>query len=248
MTAGDDQDVTKLYREGSAEEPPAALDRAILKAARESIVPARKPEKRWWSRLALPLQLALSAVLVTMLAVTVDRNPPDAPAVTEREQPQRAPDSAPLKAAPPVASGADGPPAAQQAHEARARPAAPRESSLPALRAERKVEAAPPAPPAPDRSERSAADKVETRDAAAALAGRSAEAARPGPAAAGAAPGASPAAKRAAAAGSPSDWLAAIERLADTGEKTAARAELESFRKAHPEYPVPERLEKLLAP
>ena len=55
-------------------------------------------------------------------------------------------------------------------------------------------------------------------------------------------------AKRAAAAQSTSDWLAAIERLADTGEKTAARAELESFRKAHPEYPIPERLEKLLAP
>jgi hypothetical protein len=46
----------------------------------------------------------------------------------------------------------------------------------------------------------------------------------------------------------PSDWLAAIERLAGTGEKTAARAELEAFRKAYPDYPLPERLEKLLAP
>jgi hypothetical protein len=57
-----------------------------------------------------------------------------------------------------------------------------------------------------------------------------------------------PAANRAATARSPTDWLAAIERLAGSGEKTAARAELEAFRKAYPDYPVPERLEKLLAP
>ena len=50
-----------------------------------------------------------------------------------------------------------------------------------------------------------------------------------------------------AVARNPSDWLAAIERLAATGEKSAARTELESFRKAYPEYPVPSALEKLLA-
>ena len=79
------------------------------------------------------------------------------------------------------------------------------------------------------------------------------DAARRGPAAAGAVPGVppssgAPAANQAAAARSPSDWLAAIERLAGTGEKTAARVELEAFHKAYPDYPVPERLEKLLAP
>lgn len=252
MTAGDDQDVTKLYHEGAAEEPPAALDRAILRAARESIAPARKPEKPWWLRFALPLQLALSAVLVSMLVLTVDRNPPDVPMPAETTQPQRTPDSAALKAAPPVASGSSGPPAAQQAPEARPRLAAPRDSTVLAPKAERKAGAAPPATPVPERGERAAAEKAETQDAAADLAGRSLEAARPGPEA-GAAPGAAPsggapAANRVAAARSPADWLAAIERLAGTGEKTAARAELESFRKAHPEYPVPERLEKLLAP
>jgi hypothetical protein len=57
-----------------------------------------------------------------------------------------------------------------------------------------------------------------------------------------------PAANRVVTATSPSDWLAAIERVAAAGEKTAARAELEAFHKAFPGYPVPERLEKLLEP
>ena len=95
-----DHDVSKLYHEGSADEPPAALDRAILKAARENIAPVREARKPWWRRFALPLQLAFSVVLVTMLALTVDRNPPEVPAVTERTEPQQAPVPAPHKAAP----------------------------------------------------------------------------------------------------------------------------------------------------
>ena len=257
----DDHDVTKLYHEGSADEPPAALDRAILKAARESLAPARKPGKPWWLRFALPLQLALSAVLVTMLALTVDRNPPEAPAVTERTEPQQAPVPAPLKAAPagadPAApAGADPAagesPVAAPATEAKAPLAVPSESRPSSPRADRKAEAAPAAIPVPGRSERASAEKAAVEGAAAPVGGRSLEATRPGPAAAGAVPGVppssgAPAANRDAAARSPSDWLAAIERLAGTGEKTAARAELEAFHKAYPDYPVPERLEKLLA-
>jgi hypothetical protein len=249
----DDHDVTKLYHEGSADEPPAALDRAILKAARENITPAREARKPWWLRFALPLQLALSAVLVTMLALTVDRNPPEAPAVTERTEPQQAPASATLKAAPAGAGPtAGGLPAAAPAPEARAPLAAPSESRPPSPKADRKAEAAPAAMPVPARSDRASGEKAAVEDAAAPVGGRSLEAARTGPAA-GAVPGVSPssgapAANQAAAARSPSDWLAAIERLAGMGEKLAARAELEAFRKAYPDYPVPERLEKLLAP
>mgnify|MGYP000905374956 FL=1 len=113
MTAGQDDDVAKLYHEGAAEEPPAALDRAILKAASESIVPARKAGKPWWLRFALPLQLALSAVLVTMLALTVDRNPPEMPempAVPERTEAQQAPAAAgPAAEEPPAAPPATAP-------------------------------------------------------------------------------------------------------------------------------------------
>ena len=254
MMPGHDDDVAKLYHEGSADEPPAALDRAILKAARESLAPARKPGKPWWLRFALPLQLALSAVLVTMLALTVDRNPPEVPAVTERTEPQQALVPAPHKAAPAGADPAAAEsPAASPAPEGRARLPAPIESRPSSPKADRKAEAAPAAIPVPARSERASAEKAAAEDAAAPVGGRSLEAARPGPAAPGAAPGVSPStvapsANRAAAARSPSEWLAAIERLAGTGEKTAARAELEAFRKAYPDYPLPERLEKLLAP
>jgi len=250
----DDHDVTKLYHEGSADEPPAALDRAILRAARESIALAREARKPWWLRFALPLQLALSVVLVTMLALTVDRNPPEAPAVTERTEPQQAPASATLKAAPAGADPAAGEsPAAAPAPEAKAPLAVPSESRPSSPRAERKAEAAPAAMSVPARSDRASAEKAAAEDAAVPVGGRSLEAARPGPAAAGAVSGVAPssgapAANQAAAARSPSDWLAAIERLAGTGEKLAARAELEAFRKAYPDYPVPESLEKLLAP
>ncbi len=254
MMPGHDDDVAKLYHEGSADEPPAALDRAILKAARESLAPARKPGKPWWLRFALPLQLALSAVLVTMLALTVDRNPPEIPAVTERTEPQPAPASPPLKVAPAGADPAAGKsPAVSPASEARARLPAPMRSTAPSPKAERAAEAAPAAMPVPGRSERASAEKTAAEDAAAPAGGRSLEAVRPGPAAAGAAPGAAPssgapAANRDATARSASDWLAAIEGLAGDGKKSAARAELEAFRKAYPDYPLPERLEKLLAP
>lgn len=59
---------------------------------------------------------------------------------------------------------------------------------------------------------------------------------------------AAPAGARSSEAASPSGWLAAIERLAAAGDKAAAGVELAAFRKAYPDYPVPERLEKMLAP
>ena len=247
MSTGPDDDVAKLYHEGAAEAPPAALDRAILKAARESAVPARKVRKPWWLRLALPLQLALSAVLVTMLALTVDRNPPEMPAVKERTQPQQAP-----AAAPPAAAPAAGElPAAPAASAAKARRQVPPESRASSPEAERKADAVSEAMPVPGRSDRAPAAKAEAGRLAAPSGARSQEAAAPG--AGDAVPGVAssavaPAANRAAAPRSPSDWLAAIERLAAAGEKIAARAELEAFHKAFPNYPVPERLEKLLAP
>ena len=248
-----DQDVTRLYHEGSADEPPAALDRAILQASRDSIAPARKAKKPWWPRFALPLQLALSVVLVTMLALTVDRNPPEVPALKERTE-QQAPRPAPLKAAPGGAERAAGEaPAAAPVPKATARLPAPGESPPSSPKVDRKDAEVPAAMAVPGRGERASAEKAEAGEVAAPVGVRSREAARQVPAAAGAAPGVAtstsvPAAKPAAAASNPSDWLAAIERLAAAGEKAAARVELEAFRKAYPDYPLPEGLEKLLAP
>ena len=255
MTTDHDHDVRKLYRESAADEPPAALDHAILKAARESVAPARKP-KPWWLRFALPLQLAFSAVLVAMLALMVDRSPPDGSSVTDRPEPQQAPASGSVKESPPMADSPEGgSPVAPQANEAKARPAAPMELAAPSPRADRKAEAAPAALPAPGRSERASAEKAVAADATAPVGAPPLEAAKSGTASTGAMPSAgvsplagAPAANRMAVARNPSDWLAAIERLAATGEKSAARTELESFHKAYPEYPVPSALEKLLAP
>ncbi|WP_028103824.1 hypothetical protein [Pseudoduganella violaceinigra] len=41
---------------------------------------------------------------------------------------------------------------------------------------------------------------------------------------------------------SPKEWLQAIERLLDAGDAQAASAQWKRFRKAHPEYPVPDTL------
>ncbi|WP_426342449.1 hypothetical protein ACN9MZ_12610 [Pseudoduganella sp. S-14] len=50
------------------------------------------------------------------------------------------------------------------------------------------------------------------------------------------------AAARAADTESPKDWLQAIERMLDGGDTEAAAAQWKRFRKAHPDYPVPDTL------
>ncbi|MBL8420795.1 MAG: hypothetical protein JNK92_09185 [Dechloromonas sp.] len=243
MTNAENNDIHKLYREGSANEPPAALDRAILTAARDSVAPSRKP-RPWWVRFALPLQLAFSVVLVVMLAHTLERNPSDIPSVMKGAESQPAPGAGSPKAPPAVADSAAGrSSAAPPATEAKAQPAAPLDSAVPSPRAARKAEATAAALPVPGRSEQDAAESAATvgvpspetakADSASGRLPLSAEA---------------PGANGIAAARRPPEWLAAIDRLAQTGEKAAARDELEKFRKAYPEYPVPDKLKKLLAP
>jgi hypothetical protein len=43
-------------------------------------------------------------------------------------------------------------------------------------------------------------------------------------------------------AASPKDWLQTIERMLDAGDTEAAAAQWKRFRKAHPDYPVPDTL------
>ncbi len=243
MTNAENNDIQKLYQEGSANEPPAALDRAILIAARDSVAPSRKP-RPWWLRFALPLQLAFSVVLVVMLALNLERNPSDISSVTKGVESQPAPDAGSRKASPAVADSAAGrSSAAPPATEAKARPAAPPDSAVPSPGTARKAEATSAALPVPGRSEQDAAESAatvgvplpETAKARSASSGLSLSAE-------------APAANGIAAARRPPEWLAAIDRLAQTGEKAAARDELEAFRKAYPEYPVPDKLKKLLAP
>jgi hypothetical protein len=182
-------------------------------------------------RFALPLQLAFSVVLIVMLALNLERNPSDISSVTKGVESQPAPDAGSRKASPAVADSAAGrSSAAPPATEAKARPAAPPDSAVPSPGTARKAEATSAALPVPGRSEQDAAESAATVGV-------------PLPETAKA-----PAANGIAAARRPPEWLAAIDRLAQTGEKAAARDELEAFRKAYPEYPVPDKLKKLLAP
>ena len=50
------------------------------------------------------------------------------------------------------------------------------------------------------------------------------------------------AAARASDAVSPKDWLQTIERMLEAGDTEAAAAQWKRFRKAHPDYPVPDSL------
>ena len=50
------------------------------------------------------------------------------------------------------------------------------------------------------------------------------------------------AAARVQEAVSPKDWLQSIERMLDAGDVESAAAQWKRFRKAHPDYPVPDTL------
>jgi hypothetical protein len=65
---------SRRYRELGSEEPPPALDHAILAASRRAVAPRR----RWY----IPLAAAAVAVLAVGVALHVERQQPDPQAVT----------------------------------------------------------------------------------------------------------------------------------------------------------------------
>src|SRR6185503_11833855 len=87
----DDEKVAQRYRELGAEEPPRALDEAILAAARREAGagPVRSSRQRWYA------PLATAAVLVLAVAVTLNmqlerpgiESPATPPAPPRAEQP-----------------------------------------------------------------------------------------------------------------------------------------------------------------
>src|SRR5262245_61113020 len=91
MAEEQDPKVTAAYRALAAEEPPRALDEAILAAS-------RRPARSWTQRYAVPLSLA--AVLVLSVTVTLriqheapelekpDARPAQAPAATPQMAPE----------------------------------------------------------------------------------------------------------------------------------------------------------------
>ncbi|MGH8725129.1 MAG: hypothetical protein ACREU1_09745 [Burkholderiales bacterium] len=225
----DERDVSQRYRDLPREEPPRALDDAILSAARRAV----EGKNRWY----FPLAAAAVIVLAVAVTVQVQREQPDAEALGEvmmqkraAEKPEPAPQPAPARklqgftpdpkppaeaprtSAPPPAAAADQ--ARMKSEEAAARAAASdaRESA--------RVQAAPAAPvaaaakPAP----------MLRRD----------EVARQSAPPAGFTPH------------SPEQWLQGIADLRRQGRDDEADLALAEFRKRHPDYKIPEAmLEKI---
>jgi hypothetical protein len=222
-----DQKVTQAYRALGAEEPPRALDEAILAASRRSRVRWRVP-------------LSIAAVLVLAVGVTLRMLPPQpdaesvalAPQVIQTPRPASVPAEPPAKPAldavrstaePPrpdigVARSDAGAPAPAPA----AAESAPRLGAMNASTASRR-EAAAAAPAAPR-----AADEARRESVAGAPAGASARV----PAAA----------KLSEPALTPEAWLERIAEMRKQGREREAQESLAEFKKRYPDYKIPEAL------
>ncbi len=209
--------VTAAYRALGAEEPPRALDEAILAAA-------RRPAQAWSARWAVPLSLA--AVLVLSVVVTLR---------IQHEQPElaTAPAAPALQGAPPQTLA----PKVEDQPKAVARPARKSDAGRaePKPFAEARSERAPAAPAASGElaSQRDAEAAAHAPQAASALAKR-----------APAEPAAKAAELSAAnlAAESPERELERIARLRAEGRHDEADKALAEFRKRHPEYRIAEEM------
>lgn len=255
-----DAGLSRLYRATAGDEPPPALDMAILKAAREAVAPqpvSAQPTP-WWKRLKVPVTIAATVMLTVMLTLTVDRNPPEI--MLEKAHTPVPKTLSPAPPAVPAETRAD-----TQA-PARADDAGVVRQSVPAAlvpapaaiadRAEKKSKGAsvpaateavtrPPAameiPSAVPVTPREKSESVEGRASVSAERERSADRA-PAMAPAGvAAPMLESAAKRAAPRPE-TVWLEEIRSLRRQGKLDEAARRLAEFRAAYPDYPLPDDL------
>lgn len=259
MTATDPK-LSRLYREASSETPPAALDAAILAAARERIAKPERRRRSSWLNWMAPASAIATLVLGVSIALLIEREQPATtpgkileqtapgpaapPAVRETESPKAkaadsaAPAAATKKKSPATAAPARAPaPAAQTPAPARA--AEPRPPAAEAFPAERRAGPAERGMAAPDAAESKSSRELNAAgDAAPGAAAAGAPAA---PAAAGkVAPLRQQAIRR-----SPEAWLDEISRLRRDGRDEEAARQLAEFRKAYPAHPVPESLRGL---
>ena len=91
----EDRKVSERYRELPREEPPRALDDAILAASRRAV--HSRPGMRRWT---VPLATAATLVLVVALGVLVERERPDAEVVSPQIEVLKTPAPPPAPAAP----------------------------------------------------------------------------------------------------------------------------------------------------
>ena len=224
-----DPGLSRLYAQAGENEPPPALDAAILAAARATS-PAPRPPRPWWRRLQAPLALAASVIIAVALTLSMDRNPPaefappaSAPLqerhTTERKAPANA-DTGPAPA-PLAPARQEAPRAAEAKREA---PASARESLAPTppAGAVAPTESGVAKAPAADMASENLAGGARQKSAAASALQASREAAAPPPPKA------------------PEAWLEEIRSLRRLGKLAEAESRLREFRAAYPDYPLPE--------
>ena len=220
-----DPTLSRAYRETAQTEPPPALDALILAVARkEAAVRPQATRLPWWRRAMMPV--GVFATLVVTLSV-----------VLMVEQEQREPEPAPA-AVPASSSAAD-----RAAKATATKPTARRKASSPEaasqsaprqdyVRPATKAAGAPmldgataPAAmaPAPVRSETSELDESE----------RMAQPHR-----------AAKTAGKKEAVKAPKTWIDEIRQLRRAGAEAEAQAQLAAFRRAYPDYPLPDDLKR----
>lgn len=220
-----DERLGRLYRESDRAEPSSALDAAILAAARAAVapVPRRRPGRRAWM---LPTSLAATVALAVGLTLLV-----------QQKQERRGGDW--VKAEAPATA------ASKRAETEVAAPSVPQERAaaaqeknaaalLPAARQEEAARVAPPpVRPVPDAP---LAPSVVAPPSAPAAADAI------GPRAKAMAPLRKEAASLLGAARAPEPWLEDIRRLRREDKKQEAAEALAAFRKAYPDYRLPDDL------
>ncbi len=249
-----DPKLSRLYREASTEGPPAALDAAILAAAREQLAKPRRPARSSWVRWMAPASALATLVVAVSLAFLVERERPETTEDTPIRQtspqpgppPVRATEPSKAKAADSAAPAAPATPAALEKKEAPAAtvPAATAPAQAPVARPTEAAPSAAEAFPAERRAKAAASRPVapkaatESNVAGDSATGRLGAAAPAAPAAAGKlAPMRQQAIHR-----SPEAWLDEISRLKREGREEEAAEQLAEFRKVYPAYAVPESL------
>lgn len=239
----DDPQVSRLYREHAQAEPSAAIDQNILAQARQAVA-ARPPVTRstgWWQRWRMPLTLLTTVMLTVSLTLLVERQPGElsTPPATEKPRSESVQDGfvAPGKkqAEPPPPARPVQTPAAPALKESRPAPRADSRERDASHASKINAGQAPAAPSAAINSESAA--PVDNAAGQAASRGEL----RAAPESSAATPAAAPLAKsRADGTRTPERWLEEIRALRSAGKTEEAERQLGEFRRAYPNYPLPE--------
>ncbi|OQA33459.1 MAG: hypothetical protein BWY57_01178 [Betaproteobacteria bacterium ADurb.Bin341] len=108
-----DPALSRLYQKHASGEPPAALDAAILEHAQQALAHKKLVTRSWWQRFSAPLALAATLTLALLITLNIERQTPEwvpppiveeqAPAPVEQRQPTP-PSQVKPSADPPVAA------------------------------------------------------------------------------------------------------------------------------------------------